>query len=304
MQDWDDIRIFLAVSRAGSLNAAARLVGLTQPTISRRIMLFERRLGVALFARSQEGLALTEGGKSLWKRALAMEEHAQAINRQILRHDDRLAGVVRITTTEGLGAYWLTKRLVGLAGRHPDLTVEVLLDNGLTDLMKRDADIALRLSRPVTPELVGRRVGEMAFALHASSDYIEAHGAPASRDDLAHHRLVAFMWDNASGGEPWRALAEGHNHVAYRCNSSFGHVHAVRAGFGIGLLPTYIREEYPELVVVLPELDWGRRDIWLVAHRDVKMNARIRMVYNEVASQFALARRGRPASIEEPAEAT
>lgn len=291
MQDWDDIRIFLAVSRAGSLNAAARLLGLTQPTISQRMALLESRLSVALVRRTQDGLILTDAGHLLRERALAMEEHAQAVSRQILRHDENLSGNVRITATEGIGAFWLTRRLASLSAAHPGISIEVLLDNNLTDLMKREADIAIRLMRPMASDLIGRRVGEMAFGLYASNAYVQRHSAPADFDDIHRHRLVTFPWDAASGGERWRDLVAGHGNIAFRSNSQFGHVHAVRAGYGVGLLPTYIGAEYPELAMLLPDHNWARRDIWLVAHRDVRMNARIRVVYKEIVAQFALDRR-------------
>ncbi|WP_342360219.1 LysR family transcriptional regulator [Terrarubrum flagellatum] len=291
MKDWDDIRIFLAVSRAGSLNAGARLLGLTQPTVSRRIHLFEGRLGVSLFGRTQDGLVLTEAGKSLWHRALAIEEHAEAISRQVLRHDDRMGGVVRISATEGLGAFWLTKRLTRLATKHPHITTEILLDNGVTDLMKRDADVAIRLGRPQARELIAKRVGDMRFSLFASRDYVARHGAPAELRDVLRHPLVTFMWDGASGGDEWRDLVASHPQVAFKTNSSIAQVYAVRAGFGVGLLPTYVQEDSPDLMPILPGQHWPHRDIWLVAHRDVKMSPRIRAVYNEIAAQFTESRR-------------
>lgn len=291
MNDWDDIRIFLAVSRAGSLNAGARALGLTQPTVSRRITMFERRLGVALFGRTKDGLILAEAGKSLWHRALAIEEHAEAIHRQIMRHDDRIGGLVRVSTTEGFGAFWLTKRLRALAAKYPNITLEVQLDNGVTDLMKRDADIAVRLARPIARELIARRVGSMTFALYAARDYIDQHGAPRSIDDLQRHQLVTFAWDEAAGGDEWRRILLNHPQIVFTSNSSIAQVHAVSAGYGVGLLPTYIEEEDPHLIAVLPDHEWPKRDIWLVADRDVKMSARVRAVYNEIASQFERERR-------------
>lgn len=297
MNDWDDIRIFLAVSRAGSLNAGARVLGLTQPTVSRRISQFERRLGVPLFGRTKDGLVLADAGRSLWSRALAIEEHAEAIHRQVVRHDDRVSGLVRISTTEGFGAYWLTKRLTGLGVRHPHITLEIQLDNSLADLMKRDSDIAIRLARPVTRDLVARRVGLMRFGLYASAGYLERRGPLSSPSDLLRHRLVTFIWDTASGGDEWRRLITDHPDIAFTSNSSIGQVQAIRAGYGVGMLPTYICEEHSDLVPVLPQQEWPTRDIWLVADRDVKMSARVRAVYNEIVAQFQLSRRGaRPAA--------
>lgn len=292
MNDWDDIRIFLAVSRAGSLNAGARALGLTQPTVSRRITQFERRLGVSLFGRTKDGLVLADAGRALWNRALAIEEHAEAINRQVVRHDDRVSGLVRVSTTEGFGAYWLTKRLSGLTARHPHITLEIQLDNSLTDLMKRDSDIAIRLARPVGGDLVARRVGAMKFGLYASAAYVERHGVLSDAHDLLRHKLVTFIWDSASGGDEWRRIISGHPQIAFTSNSSIGQVHAIRAGYGVGMLPTYVHDEYPDLVPVLPDQEWPQRDIWLVADRDVKMSARVRAVYSEIVAQFQLARRG------------
>lgn len=294
MNDWDDIRIFLAVSRAGSLNAGARALGLTPPTVSRRIGQFERRLGVTLFGRAKDGLVLTEAGRSLWDRALAIEEQVEAVHRQVVRHDDRISGPVRVSATEGFGAYWLTKRLSGLSARHPHITLEIRLDNGLVDLMKRDADIAIRLARPVGRGLAARRVGALKFGLFASRAYVESHGVLTGPDDILRHRLVTFVWDSSSGGEGWRRLIESHPQIAFTSNSSMAQVQAIRAGYGVGMLPTYVQEEYPELVAVLAGEDWPQRDIWLVADRDVKRSARVRTVYDEIVAQFQDARRAAP----------
>ena len=183
------------------------------------------------------------------------------------------------------------EQLRALAAKYPNITLEVQLDNGVTDLMKRDADIAVRLARPIARELIARRVGSMTFALYAARDYIDQHGAPRSIDDLQRHQLVTFAWDEAAGGDEWRRILLNHPQIVFTSNSSIAQVHAVSAGYGVGLLPTYIEEEDPHLIAVLPDHEWPKRDIWLVADRDVKMSARVRAVYNEIASQFERERR-------------
>lgn len=291
MQDWDDFRVFLAISRGGSLNAAARELGFTQPTVSRRLTDLEKRLQVALVRRSQGGLALTEAGELLHRRALAMEEMVNSAGRQLLRHDESFSGVVRISATEGLGSIWLTRRLARLSEAYPKITVEMRLENNVADLMKREADIAVRLARPIAPDLIGRLVGVLGYGLYASAGYLARHGTPSEFGDLHRHRLATFTWDGVSGGERWRNLVALNPGVAYRSNSWFGLVQAVRAGYGVGILPLFVGEEYPDLVPVLPQEEWPLRDVWLLAHPEVRANARIRIVFDEIAAQFLLDRR-------------
>ena len=289
MQDWDDIRFFLAAGRAGSLSGAARHLGTSQPTVSRRIAALESHYNVSLFDRHQDGVTLTGAGQAIWQQALQMEETAFAIERRILGHDASLSGAVRISATEGLGSLWLTPHLAAFSRQNPGIGIELLSENSVSDLTRREADIAIRLARPLQPDLVGRRVGALAFGLFASRSYAAEFGVPERLEHLSDHRLVDFLWQ-AWSEEQWHEVVRDHQHITYRSNSSISHLNAVRAGYGIGLLPCYVEGLYPELVALLRHHPWRTREIWLVAHRDLRKTARIRMVFDQLVKLFEMER--------------
>jgi len=283
MLDWNDVRFFLAAVRAGGLNAAAKVLRVSQPTVGRRIAALEADLKVALFARHQDGLVLTDAGQQLWVRATAMEEAAHALERQVTIRDSEFEGVVRISLTEGFGALWLTPRLPKLAEAYPQITFDVLLDNDPADLLRRQADIAIRLARPVSASLIGRRIGELGFRLFASRSYLEKHGAPKAMGELAGHRLVTHVVQQSRVDVAWQELIEGGVAVGFQSNSSLAQLSAVRVGLGIGLLPAYLGGEFPDLVPLFETRLWPKREIWLVTHPDVRKIARVRLIFNAVA---------------------
>lgn len=286
LRNWNDIRFFLAAGRAGSLNAAAKSLRTSQPTVGRRIAALEAVLGASLFDRHQEGLTLTKAGQALWASALAMEAAAHALDREVLVQDETMAGVVRVSTTEGLGTLWLTPRLPALAAAHPALTIELLLDNDAADLLRREADVAIRLARPITPNLIARRVGELAFQLFASLDYIARNGTPTGIDGLHAHRLVTVALRESMLDDTWLQILDAGTSVAYRSNSPVAQVAAVQAGIGIGLLPAYVGHVLPNLATILSPDLWRRREIWLVAHPEVRNSRRVRVVFDEIVRLF------------------
>ena len=286
LDNWDDVRFFLAAGRAGSLNAAARALRTSQPTVSRRISALELAVATKLFDRRAEGLVLTEAGDALWQRAVALEEAVHALESRVAARSPVMAGPVRISATEGLGALWLTPRLAGFARRHPALVIQMMLDNRAADLLRREADIALRLTRPLVPDLITRKVGELEFRLFATADYLAAHGEPGSISDLRHHRLVTLSLRESMLDESWQDVLDAGAAIAYSTNSSLAQIRGVAAGYGIGLLPRYAVRHEPGLVPVLADHDWRRRDIWLVAHPDLKDNIRVRTVFDEIVRLF------------------
>lgn len=287
LDNWDDVRFFLAAGRAGSLNAAARALRTSQPTVSRRITALERAVETKLFDRRAEGLVLTEIGEALWQRAVALEEAVHALESRVAARAPVMSGPVRISATEGLGALWLTPKLASLSRRHPALVVQIMLDNRAADLLRREADIALRLTRPLVPDLIARKVGELEFQLFAGADYLAAHGEPRSIGDLRHHRLVTLSLRESMLDESWQDVLDGGAAIAYSTNSSLAQIRGVAAGYGIGLLPRYAADHMPGLIPVLAGQDWRRRDIWLVGHPDVKDNVRVRTVFDEIVRLFS-----------------
>lgn len=286
MHDWNDIRFFLAAGRTSSLNAAARLLRTSQPTVSRRIAALETAAGKALFVRHSQGLTLTTAGEALWQRALQLEDAALAVEHQVAAQDDTLAGAVRISATDGLGTLWLTPRLARVSAAKPEITLEVMLNNDVADLMRREADIALRLARPVAANLVARRVGDLSFHLFAARDYVTRYGRPETLEDLPQHRLITLDVRQPVMDETWHGILEAGSAVAYRSNSSLTQIAALRAGLGLALVPAYIGKLFPDLVPILPGTVWRSREVWLVAHPEVRRSARVGFVFDALVNLF------------------
>jgi DNA-binding transcriptional LysR family regulator len=302
--DWTSLRDFLAVAEAGSLSHAARRLGVSQPTLTRRMAALEERLRTELFRRTARGVELTEAGESLLEPARQMQLEAHSAELAVLGRDTALAGAVRVTATEGIGIHWLTPTLAEFQAAHPAIEIDVVIQNEPLNLLRREADIALRLGRPRQADLVGRKLGELAFGLYASRAYLERHGRPSSREDLREHRGVAF--DEAlQDRHPavWLEPLLSAGSIAYRTNSLLAQIAAMRAGYGIGAAARFIAERYPELERVLfDEETW--LDIWLVTHAGLRRSARIRAVFDFLAERLAAAGdlfAGRLAAAREPA---
>ena len=284
--DWGLLRDFLAVAEAGSLSAGARSLGVSQPTLSRRVAALEQRLGSELFWRGSRGLERTEAGELLLGRARRRAEEVRELEIAMTGRDDALAGPVRVTSTEGLALHWLTPALADFQAGHPAIEIAIAPQTQLLDLLRREADIALRLGRPRQPDLVARKVFDMAFALYASRRYLDRRGRPQQPEDLAGHQGVGFD-EGLSGRGPasWveELLAPGR--IAFRSDSTQAQNAAVRAGFGIGGQACYFADADRELERVLPELVISI-DVWLVTHAGLRRNARIRAVFDFLADRL------------------
>ncbi len=284
--DWTTLRDFLAVAEAGSLSAAARRLGVSQPTLTRRIAALEDRFQTQLFHRTTRGLELTEAGESILEPARHMEQDAQAVELAVSGRDRALAGAVRITATEMLGSEWLTPELASFHRQHPAIEIQVLIDNANLDLLRREADIALRLGRPRQADLVGRKVGRLVFGLYAARDYLDRAGRPTRGDDLERHDCVAF--DDAlrhRGPGSWLEDLVARGRIVYRANSVRAQLAAIRAGFGVGGHSSVFADPLPELARVLPDLGL-ELELWLVTHAGLRRSARIRAVFDHLAERF------------------
>ena len=197
MFDWNDIRYFLAVAHTGSLSAAARAARVSQSTVSRRIRELESRLGARLFERLDQGYLLTEAGKNIVDMATSMERAASNIELEIGGESLHPIGSVRLTTTEGLGACWLAERLPRFWEAYPQIEIDLVIGEGLIDLQRREADIALRIGTPGSDALAGRPLGCIECGLYASRAYLEERGTPTCVDDLAHHTVIESMGELA-----------------------------------------------------------------------------------------------------------
>ena len=279
--DWRAIQDVIAVAETGSLSAAARRLDVSQPTVGRRIEQLEQQLGVLLFNRTAQGLSLTVVGESIIGYAKRMEEEALSIERIVTGANQQLKGTVRVSLIEDLGIGWLPHKMKAFHEQYPQLSIEVNIDNRNVDLLRREADIAVRLARPEQGSLVCRRVGKLNFGMYASHDYLEQHGVPERFRELKDHYHVGFDLE-VRGTESVKSLEAQFlpENIRHRSNSHMEMLAAVREGLGIGAFCCYIGDKKPELRRILEDRMEYYREIWLVTHEEIYRSARIRAVFD------------------------
>ncbi|MGY2048550.1 LysR family transcriptional regulator [Methylobacterium sp. JK268] len=281
---WDHCRAVLAVLEEGSLSGAARALGLTQPTIGRQVAALEEALGVALFTRSPAGLVPTEAGLALRPHAEALRAAAAALVRSVAPAGEGVAGAVRITASEMVGGAVLPPILARLHAAHPGLALELVLSDRVQDLLRRDADIAVRMTPPVQEALVARRVGAVRLGLFARRDYLERTGVPERPTDLPRHSLVGFDTPTAFlRGFSFGDLPVTRELFAWRSDSTLAQFAAIRAGFGIGACQAALAASEPDLVAVLPETGWDL-PTFVVMHEDLRQVRRCRVAFDALVA--------------------
>ncbi|AXO87148.1 LysR family transcriptional regulator [Pseudomonas parafulva] len=286
--NWDDIRIFLAVHRAGTLTGAAHQLGIDQTTVSRRLAGLERTLGSRLFLRSNSGLTLTVTGRDVLLKAQDMERMAVSFERRGEGADARAEGEVRVTTTDALAVDFLVPAIERLRASHPDIRVILTTTTRLLDLARREADIAVRTVRPEQPDLIVRRMASWDVGLYATRGYLERNGTPEPQDEFAGHDIALYQagvterQDGTLVGVP---IKQGR--VVAELDSSLMLATFVRAGLALGELPDYLAARDPQLTRLWPQ---RRRatpyDAWLVLHQDLAHTARVKVVVEAVAGVF------------------
>ena len=281
---WDLYRSFLAVARQGSLSAAARGLRLTQPTLGRHVAELEASLGLPLFTRSSQGLMPTETALALVPIAEAMESAAEALTRAASGPTDAVAGVVRVTASDLVGAEVLPPILAAFAERHPEIAFELNLSNRNEDLLRRDADIAVRMARPTQAGLATRRLGETVVGLYAHRRYLEAVGTPRDLADLSRFRLIGFDRDpGAVKGLAEAGIRLTRDMFSLRTDNDLAQLAALRAGYGVGGCQVGIARRDPDLVRVLPQAFAVPLETWLVVHEDLRASRRIRLAFDHLA---------------------
>lgn len=270
--NWDDLRIFLAVARAGRLEPAGHAAGVDSSTVSRRVARLEAELGVTLFEHGRNGHQLTSAG-------LQLLGHAEDAERAALAARERLTGSegrIRVSVSEGFGTFVIARRLSEFHARHPGIAVELVASAGFLSPSRREADLAVMLARPTQGPLIARRLTDYGLGLYATPAYLAASGAPGDVAALSGHALVGYVPDLIYADE-LRYLQEiAPGLEAKLCSSSIGaQASMVRSGAGIGVLPHFIARQMPDLLPVLaPQVDI-RRTFWLVVHRDARQLARV-----------------------------
>lgn len=283
---WDDVRFFLAIRRAGSLSAAAGPLGVTQPTCGRRLAALEASLGLRLFDRTPEGLRLTAGGATLLDAATAMEQSAHELALRATVRDRDLEGVVRIGTTEFFACTFLVRALPEVRAKYPGICVELVLANTEADLLRREADIAIRFRpegyRPTPEVLVAQKLGDEPFVLYGTDDYLRRRGAPSDPEVLADHDVIVYPARHPAA--EWCARAFRGATVALSAPSMQVCGAAIAAGLGLGVLPSRAARISPVLRPLSPVVARGTG--WMVVHPDLQHVPRVRVVIDLVAALF------------------
>jgi DNA-binding transcriptional LysR family regulator len=284
--DWAWLRDFAAVAEGGSLSAAARRLGISQPTLTRRVAALEEYLGSEVLQRGPRGVQLTEIGEAILPAVRRIRDDIAQIELAASGRDAALAGTVRISATEGLANHWCTPLLREFQQAHPGIDIEIDVRNRNANLVQREADIGIRLGRPRQADLVARRVGEVALGLYASADYVARRGHPTTREELAGHACVGYDESirDTEVGRWIERLVDG-GRIVFRANGLMTQLEAIRSGWGIGVTSVFLAREDPRLVRVLEDVEL-LIELWLVTHPGLRRSARIRAVYDFLAARF------------------
>lgn len=287
----DDLPLFLAIAREGSLAGAARRLGINHSTVFRRLNSLEQSLEVRLFERLPEGYVLTPAGEQLLPHAERVEEEAQAVGREVAGQDVRLSGLVRVTTTDTLANHFLAPVFRDFHRACPDISLEVVVANGFLDLGRREADIAIRPTAFPPENLVGRRLGDIHWGLYGSSDYLGSAKPFKSLEDLRKHRCIGgndLIGHLASS--QWLRERVPEEAVVLRTNGIIAALGAALEGMGLAVLPHYMARREPTLNCVHAIGPEVATPLWLLLHPDLRHSARVR-AFVELAVQSIGARK-------------
>ncbi|MFD1560556.1 LysR family transcriptional regulator [Paraburkholderia silviterrae] len=283
--NWEWYRSFLQVLETGSLSAAGRSLGLTQPTVGRHIESLEAALGLKLFTRSFDGFSPTDAANELRPYAVGLAATSAALRRVASGHGAGVRGTVRVTASEVIGVEVLPPILTTLRNEHPELTIELVLSNKAEDLLLREADIAVRMFRPVQEALVAKRVGAIEVGLHAHERYLAQHGVPKSMNELARHTVIGFDQETAFIRSVQGKFKDfSRSRFAFRADSDLAQLGAIRAGFGVGACQAPLAARDPRLVRILANEFSFTMDTWVAMHEDLRGSARCAVTFAALAS--------------------
>lgn len=282
--DWSLVQTFLAVAEEGSLSAAARRLGASQPTVGRQIKAAEHLLGVDLFHRRPRGFDLTETGASLVAPARAMSEAAQKIALAAAGRDQTLSGTVRITASMVISSTYLPRIIAGLRESEPEIEIELVPSDTTSNLLYREADIAVRMFRPEQLDLVTRHLGDIALGMFASRDYIARRGMPRQPDEMLDHDVVGYDRDRSiMDGFAQMGFPVGRDFFPVRCDDNLVYWDLVKAGCGVGFSQLELGRADPDMVEIDLGLPLPTLPIWLTAHEAMRQTPRIRRVWEALA---------------------
>lgn len=277
MLDWNDLRYVLAVGRHRGLARAAETLAVNHSTVFRRLNAIEAQLGVKLFERLQGEYQPTDAGARVLAAAERVEAEALSLDRELAGGDAKLAGELRVTSSETLAFSALTLEIARFRDLHPGIRVELVVDNRQVDLSRREADVALRATRPRRGDLYGRKLADIEWAVYGAPGYVAEGGAPARVADLAAHDVIGWgAGTTGIGTATWLAGVVPERAIGYRSSSLINQLVAARSGIGLAVLPRYLAEPDPGLIRVLPPIAELDRELWLITHSALKGTARVR----------------------------
>lgn len=285
--DWNQVRAFLATAEEGSLSAAARALGQTQPTLSRQVAALEEDLGVTLFERAGRAMELTEAGRDLLEHVRVMADAATQVSLAASGQSQRVEGKVVITATGAMATYYLPPIIRKIREHAPGITLDIVTSNEVQDLTRREADISIRHARPTQPDLIAKLIGDSAAHLYASEDYLRRLGPIHQLQDLERAEFIGFDRND-------ELIAEMERHGLsltpenFTINSRAGTVmrELVANGLGIGFLTRDIEQLEPRVMPILPDEIILPVPVWLVTHRELHTSKRIRIVYDILAEEL------------------
>jgi len=288
--DWTLIRSFLAVMEAGSLMGAARQLGAHQPTLGRHVAELEAQLGGSLFERTGRGLTPTALARQIADAAGQMQAAADSLGRAAQGQQNETVGTVRITASEMVAAWLLPPLLARLQEQEPGIAIELVASNQITNLLRRDADIAVRMVRPTQGTLVARKIGDMGIGAYAHEDYLRRAGTPTRLEELLQHRLIGMDSDDSlRRGFSLAGLTVRAEDFALRTDNHIVYGRLLAAGAGIGFAVDYNARQWPGLRRLLPDLPIPPLPCWLTVHREIHGNRLIRLVYDYLAEAIPAA---------------
>jgi DNA-binding transcriptional LysR family regulator len=278
--DWNQLRIFNVVAEVGSFTRAGKILNLSQSAVSRQIGALEASLKLPLFHRHPGGIALTDMGVEFHRAIKEMSERLAAAMARINEFREKPEGPLRITTSVTFGSAWLSSRMNVFHGRYPEISVSLLLvDNVELDLLRGEADVAIRFARQTQPRLVQRYLMSIRYHVFAAEEYLRKYGTPRSPEDLDRHQIIVYGEDVPApiANINWLlgAGAKKSREPALRVNSVYGIYRAVRSGLGVAALPYYLSEEAANLVEILPELTGPSFDVFYVYPEELRHSKRV-----------------------------
>jgi len=292
--DWDKLRIFHAVADAGSLTHAGDTLHLSQSAVSRQIRALEESFNATLFHRHARGLILTEQGELLFDATKSMNKRLEAASARIKDSEEEVFGELRVTTTTGFGTLWLAPRLPKLYEKYPDLKIDLMLEERVLDLPMREADIAIRMKEPSQADLIRKKLMTVRMRLYATQQYLEQNGTMTDMEEISNHRLICQSLSSAqvaAGSSLVQHLLTYDVPSLFTVNNYFGVLQGVLNNLGIGVLPDYVTEDFPDLVRVMPEVESAEVPVFLAYPEELRQSKRISIFRDFVQDEIIAHRR-------------